>query len=80
MNINELYENVPADQHGNIVVSAGAVSIKQDKKAPVVMLKKTSADNADLTDPDGKIADRAYLEKSLTTLKSVDDIAAEKAQ
>lgn len=79
MNINELYENIPADQHGKIVASDTAVTITQDKKAPVVLLKKTADPNADLTDTAGKTADRAHLEKNITTLKTVAQVAAEKA-
>jgi hypothetical protein len=79
MNVNDLYQTIPEDQHGNIAVSEGAVTITQEKQAPVVLLKKTAADNADLTDTDGKTADRAHLEKSITTLKPVAQVAAEKA-
>jgi hypothetical protein len=79
MNINELYQNIPADQHGNIVVSDEAVSITQAGKAPVVLLKKTADGNADLTAADGKAADRAHLESKITTLKTVAQVAAEKA-
>ena len=78
MNINELYENIPVDQHGNIAVSADAVTITQGKKAAIFLLKKTSDDNADLTDTSGKTMDRAALEKTSLTLKSVAQIAAEK--
>jgi len=79
MNINELYENVPEDQHGNIAVSDSAVTITQVKKSAVVLLKKISDANAELTDLDGKAADRAHLEKNITTLKTVAEVSAEKA-
>jgi hypothetical protein len=79
MNVNELYENITPDQHGNIVVSDTAVTINQDKKSPVVLLKKTAADNADLTAADGKAADRAHLEKNITKLKTLAQVTAEKA-
>ena len=78
MNVNELYTNIPEDQHGTIAVSADAVTITRAKKAPVVLLKKTSDVNADLTDTAGKTADRAALEKTSLSLKSVAQIAVEK--
>ena len=74
MNINELYANIPEDQHGNIAVSEAAVTITQAKKAAVVLLKKTADANAELTDSIGKAADRAHLEKNITTLKSVAEV------
>lgn len=79
MNVNELYQNIPEDQHGNIAVSAEAVTITQDKTAPVVLLKKTAEVNADLTDTTGKSADRAHLESRISTLKPVAEVTAEKA-
>ena len=78
MNVNEFYENIPEDQHGNIVVSDEAVTITQDKKSAVVLLKKTADANAELTDPYGKAADRAHLEKNITTLKTVAEIQTDK--
>jgi len=74
MNINELYANIPEDQHGNIAVSEAAVTITHDKKAAVVMLKKTADANAELTDSTGKAADRAHLEKNISALKPVADV------
>jgi hypothetical protein len=73
MNINELYANIPEDQHGTIAVSADAVTITQGKKSAVVLLKKTIDANAELTDSDGKAADRAHLEKNMI-LKPVADL------
>jgi len=78
MNVNEFYANIPESLYGNVAVSDGAVTITQKSKPVVVLLKKTADANADLTDTDGKAADRAHLEKKITTLKSVADIAAEK--
>jgi hypothetical protein len=78
MNVNDLYQTIPEDQHGNIAVSEGAVTITQEKQAPVVLLKKTTDDNADLTDTAGKQADRAHLESKITTLKSVAAVNAAK--
>jgi len=75
MNVNELYANIPEDQHGNIAVSADALTITQDGKKPaVVLLKKTVDVNAELTNGAGKTTDRAYLEKSITILKPVVEI------
>jgi hypothetical protein len=78
MNVNELYENIPVDQHGNIAVSADAVTITRAKKAAVVLLKKTADANTDLTDSDGKTADRAHLESKLTNLMPLAEIQMEK--
>jgi hypothetical protein len=74
MDINDLYANIPENQHGNIAVSADAVTITQDKKAAVVLLKKSADANAELTDTDGKSADRTHLESKLTNLKPLAEI------
>jgi hypothetical protein len=74
MNINEVYANIPADQHGNIAVSEAAITITQNKKAAVVLLKKTANANAELTDSSGKSADRAHLEKNIIALKPVTEV------
>jgi len=79
MNVIDLFASIPEDQYGNIAVSDGAVTITQKGKAVVVLLKRTATDNADLTDTDGKTADRAHLEKNITSLKTVAQVAAEKA-
>jgi hypothetical protein len=73
ININELYASIPEEQYGNIAVSATAVTIAQGKKSAVVLHKKTTDANSELTDSDGKEADRAHLEKNMT-LKPVADL------
>jgi len=78
MNLNDFYENIPADQHGNIVVSDGAVTVTQQGKSPVALLKKTADANADLTDGAGQAADRTFLEKNISTLKPVAEINKDK--
>jgi hypothetical protein len=77
MNVKDLYANIPEEQYGNIAVSEAAVTITQDKKAAVVLLKKTADANADLTDSTGKSADRAHLESKMT-LKPITEIPMEK--
>jgi len=71
MNINDLYAIIPEDQHGNIAVSEGAVTITQAKKSVFGLLIKTADANAELTDSAGKAADRAHLEVNIATLKPV---------
>jgi hypothetical protein len=74
MNVNDVYANIPADQHGNIAVSEGAVTITQARKSAFVLLKKTADANAELTDSAGKAADRAHLEKNVAALKPVVEV------
>jgi len=76
MNVNEFYANIPEADQGKVVVSDGAVTMTQAGKAAVVLLKKTADPNAELTGPDGKTADRAHLEKNISTLKPVADVEA----
>ena len=49
MNVNDIYDIMPEDQHGIIAVSAGAVTITQDgDNPPFVLLKATPADNSEI--------------------------------
>jgi hypothetical protein len=80
MNITDVYQNIPEDQHGNIVVSDTTVTITQAGKPPVILLKKTPDGNAELTAADGKAADRALLEKNIIKLKTVAQVTAERSK
>jgi len=79
MNVNDFYANIPEELYGNIVVSDTAVTMTLKGKAPAVLLKKTADPNAELTDEAGKAADRAHLEKKISTLKTVAQVEAAKA-
>lgn len=62
MNINELYDSIPADQHGKIVVSAGTVTITMADESAVKLLRESQDDTAQLTDTGGEAVELVHLE------------------
>jgi len=70
MNVNELYDNIPADQQGKIVTSATAVTITQDDESAIVLLKSTNDDNAELTDREGAAVEPVHLNFSIASATS----------
>lgn len=61
MNLSALYESTPEDQHGNIVVSAGAVTITQSDQTAVKLLREKAEDTAQLTDTAGEAVELVHL-------------------
>ena len=77
MDLNELYANTPEDQHGNIAVSADAVTITQADQSAVKLLREKADDTAQLTDTEGgkvEASDLVALSAAASTARKLETL------